>query len=76
MAPMVAVTIWPIRCAPRWIPQSRQKPIADESADDADAEIGDKAETRAAQNLPGEPACDDADDEDDQKMFARQGKSS
>jgi hypothetical protein len=56
--------------------QSRQEPIADESADDADAEIGDKAEARAAQNLPGEPARNDADDKDDQKMFARQGKSS
>jgi hypothetical protein len=61
--------------APQVETQPRQKPVANKRADDADAEIGDEAETGAAQNLTCQPARDDTDDKDDQETISGQSKT-
>src|ERR1700722_19025854 len=53
--------------------QSRQQPAADEGADNPNADIGDDAETGAANDLPGEPPGDETDQQDDEKAFPRHG---
>jgi hypothetical protein len=49
--------------------QSGQQPIADESADDADAKIRHKAETGASHDLTGEPTRDQSDHQNDEQTF-------
>ena len=51
----------------------RQEPIADQRADDADADVGDEPEAGALHDLTGKPAGNEPDDQDDEKTFSRHG---
>jgi hypothetical protein len=44
--------------------KSRQEPIADESADDANHKVADKPKAAASHDLARKPSGHDADDED------------
>src|SRR5271154_4596395 len=52
--------------------QSRQQPIADKRADNSDDQISDKPDAAAFHDIAGQPACDNADEHDDEKAFVRQ----
>jgi hypothetical protein len=66
MAPMVALAIAATRPAPRWM-LPRQHPAADEGADHSDNQIADQTEAGALHDLPGQPAGDDTDQQNDQQ---------
>src|SRR5262245_31922484 len=51
-------------------PQTRHQPAADQSAYDADGHVANQAEAAALDNLAGEPAGNDADDQNDQKPLS------
>ena len=51
--------------------QARQEPIADQRADNANAQIGDEAVTGAAHQVSGKPAGDQADHENNEETFTR-----
>src|SRR6266487_5903172 len=53
--------------------QFRQQPSADEGANDSNADVGHETEARTPHDLPGQPACDKADNQNDQKTFPRHG---
>src|ERR1700721_3414939 len=46
-----------------------QEPAADIGADDADDDVADDAETGSLDDLGGEPACDEADQENDNQTM-------
>src|SRR5260370_28662371 len=48
-----------------------QQPTADEGANDADADIGDKAVAGAADDLAGKPSRDQTDQQNDENRFIR-----
>ena len=53
-------------------PDHRQQPAGDHGADDADHDVADQAEAIALDDLPGQPACDRADDQpDDERIQSR-----
>src|SRR4051812_11912740 len=54
---------------PKVDPELGQHPAADEGANDADDEIADQSKPRALHNLAGQPAGDDADQQDNQQTF-------
>jgi hypothetical protein len=51
-------------------PQAGHQPGADQSAYDTDGHVANQAEAAALDNLAGEPAGNDADNQNDQKTFA------
>ncbi len=53
--------------------QFGQQPIADESADNAYAKIGDETKARAAHDLARKPTRDNADENNDDETFTGQG---
>ena len=53
----------------------REQVVADEGADDADDEVADQPEAAAGDDEPGEPAGDDADHDDDEKVFPGHARS-
>ena len=69
---MVALMMAGTSPVPRRDAELRQQPVADEGADNADDEIADEAEAGPAHDFAGEPAGDEADQQDDQKTFVRQ----
>jgi hypothetical protein len=52
--------------------QSRQHPIANERADNADKQIADQAKSGAAHDFACRPPRDNADDQNDEKTFVGQ----
>jgi len=52
-------------------PELRQQPAPDEGADDSDDEIADDPETGALHDLTSKPPGNEADQQDDEKTFAR-----
>ena len=49
--------------------QSRQQPVADEGADQADDQIADEPKSAALHDSAGQPAGNNSDDKDDEKAL-------
>jgi hypothetical protein len=49
----------------------RQQPAADERPDYSDNEIAEQSKPGTSHDLPGQPSCDDADHQYDEKTFTR-----
>ncbi len=49
-----------------------EKPVADESANNANSDIADETETIAPYSLARQPPGNDPDDQNDNQPFARQ----
>ncbi len=49
-----------------------EKPVADESAHNANSQVADETETVAPYNLARQPPGNDPDDQNDNQPFARQ----
>ncbi|MGY3121569.1 hypothetical protein ACVWXQ_005506 [Bradyrhizobium sp. S3.14.4] len=59
------------RPVPRWMPSFGNRKLATNARGDADHDVANDAEPAAAHHLAGEPAGDEADEQDDDEALAR-----
>ena len=64
-APIVALTIEPMKPENGMKPSCRSSQTPDEGADDAEDDVPEQSRSKTAHDLPGQPAGDGADDEHD-----------